>query len=210
MFKRFGCLFMAGIILLACCGCNKSEPEPTEAPKPSVVGQWNVTVDMTETINQMLCAQTGIVNWSHDFSAVLTLTIFDDGTYTLSYDRDHLDSQIDITANVVWQMVVDRAAARTGMSTADASAALQEQGKNRQALTQELNLVSYFDNSVACTGVWKIENDKIYFAETAEAFSDSSAIDMNLTAQELSLTYSDGMDEEGNPLSKTIVFTKVQ
>lgn len=197
-------------VLLCCCACKKeTAPAPTQPPSvPTVVGNWNAQVDITEHINQMLKSQMGIDHLSSSFSVVLCLTLSEDGTYTLTYDQEHLTSQLDIMGNVLWQFVVDQAAAQSGLTTGEASKALQEQGKSRQVLVDELKLATFFENSFRESGFWKHENDKLFTAEAEDRFADESAVDAQLMDDQLALSYQAGVDAEEKPIYKTVIFNR--
>ena len=210
MTKRIWIVCVIVCVVFSCCACKKdAAPATTQPPAtPTVSGSWNAQVDITEHINQMLKSQMGIDHLSSSFSVVLCLTLAEDGTYTLTYDREHLSSQLDIMGNVLWQFVVDQAAAQSGLTTEEASNALHEQGKSRQVLVSELKLETFFDNSFHKTGFWKHENSKLFTAEAENSFTVEATVDAQLMDNQLTLSYQAGVDDEENPIYKTVVFNR--
>lgn len=208
MIKRCAFLILIFCIVFCCCACKEETPAPTQPALPTVVGSWNARIDMTEHINQMLKSQMGIDHLTTEFSFVLCLALSEDGTYSLSYDQDHLSDQLETMGKILWQMVVDQAAAQSGITTAEASTALEEQGKNQQVLVDELKLVTFFDNTFVKNGFWKHENDKLYISDVADGFTEENAVSAVLSGDQLTLSYQVGVDEEEKPIMKSVVFDR--
>jgi len=208
--KRFVLVVVMVCVVLGCCACEEeTAPATTQPAEPTVAGSWNVQLDMTEQVNEMLKSQMGIDHLSTNFSFILCLNLAEDGTYSLMYDGAHLTTQLEAMGKILWQMVVDQAAAQSGITTEEASKALLEQGKNQQVLVDELKLVTFFDNTFIKNGFWKHENNMLYTSDSADDFTEESAVAAVLADDQLTLSYQIGTDEEEKPIMKSVVFNRV-
>lgn len=211
MAKRIWIAVMLIVVLLsACAGKADQQPAAQPAAEP-VVGTWTTQIDMTDTVNQMLLAQTGANTVSTGFSVVIELELRQDGTFELDIDRQQLDAQLDLLGNVLWQMVVEQATAQSGITSQEAVAALQAQGKSKEVLMQQLDLISMFENSLVRSGIWKQENGKIYMAPTEEELAESEGADLHFSGTQLTLTYTERPAEEGQePVQTVVTYTRVE
>ena len=211
--KRYVCAVLAVILALpvfAGCGIKLAAPIETIAPEPTVVGVWSTQVDMTDKVNQLVYEQTGAATVSVGFPLVLMLSLQQDGTYTLDVDRTQLEEQIDILGNVLWQIVLEQAAGSVYLMPQETAKLMQEQGKSKELLMQQLDIGSMFDNAICGSGAWKQEESKLYFAADMDGLSAADGYDTVLTDKELKLTYAKIPAEDGQELTQeTITFTKM-
>jgi len=199
------------ILSLLILGACKNSPEPTQPAQPTMVGNWTTQVDMTDTVNQMVAAQTGFNTVAVSFPVVLELSLQQDGTYTLGLDRVQLDAQIDSLGDVLWQIVADQAAAQSHMTVAEAKEALNTQGKSKEALLQQLDFVSMFENSICQTGVWKQEDGMLYMAVTAEELAAAEGTALQFTGDQFTLTYTEiPAEEDQDPVQTVVTYTRVE
>lgn len=201
--RKIFCAVLALLMLISLAACKNTEQQP-ELSQPTAVGEWTTQVDMAETVNSMVYAQTGASTVSVSFPVTLMLTISADGTYKLLPDRQLLDEQIDAIGTVLWQLVVDQAAAQSHMSSADTVEALRNQGKSRELLIQQLDLASVFVNSFTQNGVWLADDTSICFAPDADSLADAVAYSITLTSDQFTIAYS---EEEQ---TKTVAFIKAK
>ena len=211
MHKRIFVIAITIVFVFSMLACGKKETvetQPSQPAEPTVVGVWSCEVDLTDEVDSLLCAQLDVEHICTHFPFVLYLSVFEDGTYSLGYDQEFLSAQLDGLGNALWQMVVDQAAAENGVSEVAASSILQEQGKNRGTLIQELNLTSVFENNFSQTGFWKLDNDALYFAQEEDAFIEEDAIPVEISLDQLVLMCPAGMDEANEPIANKFVWNK--
>ena len=198
--RKIFCAVLALLIVFSLAACKKTAAPETS--QPTLVGKWTAQVDMADTVNSMIYAQTGAATVSVSFPVTLELAILADGTYQLQPNQQLLDAEIEALGTVLWQMVVDQAAAQSHMSAADTVEALRNQGKSREVLIQQLDLASVFVNAFTETGVWAADEAGIYFAMDPDGLADAQVYTFTLTDGQLALTFT---EEEQ---TKTFTFTK--
>ena len=204
--RKIIAVFLALLLLPSLAACKKNS-QPSES-LPAITGTWVTRVDVADRVNEMVYAQTGASTVSVAFPLVLELTIRADGTYFVQPDRQELDKQIDALGNVLWQIVVDQAAAQSHMSGAEAIEAMRNQGKTKQILLEQLDLASVFVNTYTENGVWKQAADRLLFAQDADSISAMEGYLFSVNADQLQLTVVQISEETQQTTEKTIVFTK--
>ena len=204
--RKIIAVFLALLLLPSLAACKKNS-QPSES-LPAITGTWVTRVDVADRVNEMVYAQTGASTVSVAFPLVLELTIRADGTYSVQPDRQELDKQIDALGNVLWQIVVDQAAAQSHMSGAEAIEAMRNQGKTKQILLEQLDLASVFVNNYTENGVWKQAADRLLFAQDADSISAMEGYLFSVNADQLQLTVVQISEETQQTTEKTIVFTK--
>lgn len=212
MFKRLFTIVLAVLLLFSVSACKKNAApvatQPTTAVAPTVIGVWNADVDLTDEVDNFLYAQLGSEHICTEFKLPMVLTLAEDGTYTISVDSALLSERLETLGRTIWQIVVDQAAARNGMTEEAASETLRKQGKDHIALIEELDLVSFFKNTYCHNGVWKQEGNVLYFAEAEAGLANAEGYPMTMSEQQLTLEYPADTDENGNIVINTIVWTR--
>lgn len=207
MKKRMIAIAILLTVVFSVSACTK-EAATNQPAQPTLVGEWSVQADMTDTVNQMVFMQTGADTVTVSFLVSLELSLQQDGTYSLRIDREQLEKQIDSLGDVLWQFVVDQAAAQSHMTATQAIEALNVQGKNKALLLEQLDLASMFENSISGNGVWKQENNLLYFADTDVALADADGYPITLSDTHLVLTYRDTVETDQESAEKTVTFVK--
>ena len=201
--RKIFCAMLTLLLLpLAACKQNAGQTAETEQV---LIGNWTVQVDMAEAVNQMVYEQTGAATVSVSFPVTLELLLSGDGTYRLKPDLKKMDAQIETLGTVLWQIVVDQAAAQSYMISSDAVKALNAQGKSKELLMQQLDIASMFENTYSETGVWMQESDTLFFAQNVEELKDAYGYVLTFSGEQFTLTYED--QETG---IKSITFDKAK
>lgn len=207
MRKVISTVLICLIVCLHFTACKKTTPPAQNTPN-TVTGQWTTQLDMTDTVNQMVYHQIGTETVAFDFPVILVLSLQEDGTYTVDIDREELDIQLDRLGDAFWQTVVDQAATQSQLSSDEAARALLEQGKSKELLMQQLDIVSLFENSYAESGVWKEENGELCFAQNKEMLENIEGYAFTLD-DSLTVTYTE-LNENQETTQEIVAFTRVK
>lgn len=205
--RKIFCAVLALVMVVFLPACKQNPQQPT-ASQQTPVGEWSATVDMTEVVNRMVYAQTGASTVSVAFPVILELSIRADGTYSVKPNRTELDKQIDTLGTVLWQIVVDQAAAQSHLTPTETVEAMKNQGKTKDVLMEQLDLASMFENSCTETGVWAQDENNLYFATESDDLPAMEGYRFALEGDALILTYVQVLDEAAESTEKTIVFNR--
>ena len=201
--KQKICIFLAmAMLMLAFTGCGS---DTVEQGGPTAVGTWTAQIDMAEAVSRLVYSQTGAPTVSVRFPVSLQLTLSKDGTYILSIDEQMLNEQINNLMDVLWNIVVEQSAAQTHKTTLEAQEALQNQGRSRELLMQQLDFTSYFTNTFKKSGFWKQSEGKLYFADSVDALETATGYELPPEANQLMIHYETYGAE---PQQRTLVFNK--
>lgn len=205
--RKYVLLIMCVVLCLTFVSCKK-EAAGSAPVADAVVGVWSAKIDMTDTVNQMVYHQIGAETVVFEFPVTLILSLQSDGTYHVDIDREDLDVQLGRLADVFWQTVVDQAKAQSHLSSDEAIQALRAQGKTKEALMHQLDLVSLFENGYVENGVWKQSESLLCFAKDESAINTAEEHSYSLKGSKLSITYTD-VNDNGEPVTNVISFEKI-
>ncbi len=179
-------------MLLALVGCGKSAPD--------LSGTYTTEMDMSSIINESM-AQAGLAEEDLEgltLVAPFTLTLSDDGTFTLKLDSDatlaslrtYLEGCSTLLEDVIYDSVGD-----TGLTREEIDAAFEEETGSTisdyvgQIITMfdEDNLLELMEEDND-TGYYKVAEDKLFFAEDKDDFSEDDYVTYTLENGKLTFT----------------------
>lgn len=208
--KRIIAVAMLLSVLFSVSACNK-ETKQASPEQPVLEGEWYTYLEMSDMVNEMVQMQTGAPTVTVAFPVQLDLSLLQDGTFSLSVNEEQLKTQIDALGDVLWQIVVDQAAAQSHMTTVQATEALTAQGKSKEVLLQQLDLSSMFKNTISTGGVWKRESDKLYFAQNAEELTDADGYSFILDNDQFTLSFAqEALAADQEPAQRQITFERAK
>ena len=179
-------------MLLALVGCGKSAPD--------LSGTYTTEMDMSSIINESM-AQAGLAEEDLEgltLVAPFTLTLSDDGTFTLKLDSDatlaslrtYLKGCSTLLEDVIYDSVGD-----TGLTREEIDAAFEkETGSTISDYVGQI--ISMFDEDNLLemlekdndTGYYKATEDKLFLEEDKDDFSDDDYITYTLENGKLTFT----------------------
>lgn len=179
-------------MLLALVGCGK--------PAPDLSGTYTTEMDMSSIINESM-AQAGLAEEDLEgltLVAPFTLTLSDDGTFTLKLDSDatlaslrtYLKGCSTLLEDVIYDSVGD-----TGLTREEIDAAFEkETGSTISDYVGQI--ISMFDEDNLLemleedndTGYYKATEDKLFLEEDKDDFSDDDYITYTLENGKLTFT----------------------
>ncbi len=179
-------------MLLALVGCGNSAPD--------LSGTYTTEMDMSSIINESM-AQAGLAEEDLEgltLVAPFTLTLSDDGTFTLKLDSDatlaslrtYLEGCSTLLEDVIYDSVGD-----TGLTREEIDAAFEEETGSTisdyvgQIITMfdEDNLLELMEEDND-TGYYKVAEDKLFFAEDKDDFSEDDYVTYTLENGKLTFT----------------------
>ena len=179
-------------MLLALVGCGKSAPD--------LSGTYTTEMDMSSIINESM-AQAGLAEEDLEgltLVAPFTLTLSDDGTFTLKLDSDatlaslraYLEGCSTLLEDVIYASVGD-----TGLTREEIDAAFEEETGSTisdyvgQIITMfdEDDLLEMLEEDND-TGYYKATEDKLFLEEDKDDFSDDDYITYTLENGKLTFT----------------------
>ena len=179
-------------MLLALVGCGKSAPD--------LSGTYTAEMDMSSIINESM-AQAGLAEEDLEgltLVAPFTLTLSDDGTFTLKLDSDatlaslrtYLEGCSTLLEDVIYDSVGD-----TGLTREEIDAAFEEEtGSTISDYVGQL--ITMFDEDDLLemleedndTGYYKATEDKLFLEEDKDDFSDDDYVTYTLENGKLTFT----------------------
>ena len=179
-------------MLLALVGCGKSAPD--------LSGTYTTEMDMSSIINESM-AQAGLAEEDLEgltLVAPFTLTLSDDGTFTLKLDSDatlaslrtYLEGCSTLLEDVIYDSVGD-----TGLTREEIDAAFEEETGSTisdyvgQIITMfdEDDLLEMLEEDND-TGYYKATEDKLFLEEDKDDFSDDDYVTYTLENGKLTFT----------------------
>ena len=172
-------------MLLALVGCGK--------PAPDLSGTYTTEMDMSSIINESM-AQAGLAEEDLEgltLVAPFTLTLSDDGTFTLKLDSDAtLASLRTLLEDVIYDSVGD-----TGLTREEIDAAFEKETGSTISdyvgqiisMFDEDNLLEMLEED-SDTGYYKATEDKLFLEEDKDDFSDDDYITYTLENGKLTFT----------------------
>lgn len=172
---------MMALSLTACGGDNNAD----------LVGTWKWTCDITEEFQKGVNEGAGMdVPVEAKVEMTFVLVFNEDGTFTLSVDKDalsasvqgYIDAMVPVTVDLVYQQLEDQ-----GMSRADIDEAMKAQGITVEEYVKQLfgaldvdQLTDGLDQE-NLTGYFRAAKGKLYTSDKADTFSDDSCAEYTLS-----------------------------
>lgn len=172
---------MMALSLTACGGDNNAD----------LVGTWKWTCDITEEFQKGVNEGAGMdVPVEAKVEMTLVLVFNEDGTFTLSVDKDalsasvqgYIDAMVPVTVDLVYQQLEDQ-----GMSRADIDEAMKAQGITVEEYVKQLFGaldVDQLTDGLADeneSGYFRAAKGKLYLSDKADTFSDDSCAEYTLS-----------------------------
>lgn len=200
-FARMAALLLTVVMLLGLCACS--------SPEKKLIGTWESELDMTQVMNEAmgeLMAEVGGTDMEIDatMSARLEYTFNEDKTYSVTVDADAMAESMTNYMTDIKGVLVEylyQTFEAQGLSREDADTALQAQAGCTAAelidlLLSQVDFTEMIDTEeMTQTGVYKVEDGKIFMAETEEDFDDGVYLTYTVDGSTMSLT-----GDEGDPL----------
>ncbi len=180
--KKLLAIALAIMTLISACVFFGCDEEP-EAPKPEEVfiGSWEFDIDMTEMMDEQMGSDPTMGKYFDfkDLSFTLNVEYKNDGTYSAKIDETSIDAFItSVTAAMksgmtkYFEDMIAQTPEMEGMTVDQVLAAL---GTDLDTLitstvTKESLMESFGETNTS--GVYKIEENKLYMAETTEEIND--------------------------------------
>lgn len=182
--KRIYALLLTLALVFCLFGCGAKE---------DLSGTWQTELDITSLLEgeDGLGAAFGLdEDITMSTSAVLTaeLVLASDKTYTMGFNKEASKSSLDAYFNEMIDQIVE-----VCYRTAEESGVTREQldegygGDFRAYAEESLSGMIDFDQMLDNNerGVWKVENGKLYLAESEDSFDENSAISYTLNGSSL-------------------------
>ncbi|MDR0890168.1 MAG: hypothetical protein LBM28_05955 [Oscillospiraceae bacterium] len=214
MVKKISAVLLVLAMLLTFCACGADN---------NIAGKWKTTIDLSEMMNAYMSETIGAETPADAKIAItLVMTLRDDGTFTIDADRDTLSADLSAymseISDVLLELVYAEAEAM-GMTREDFDAQVQ---LAYNMTTEEyvasayggMDLSSSFDVMEAAEGVYKVDGDKLLFADTKDELSESDYVKFTLKDGKLTFVSveGDGIPSEAmemvNDSTLPWVFTK--
>ena len=173
---------MMALSLTACSGDDNAQ----------VAGTWKWNCDMTEMFQEGVNQGAGMdLSVDATVEMVFVLALNEDGTYTLSVDRDalagsvrsYLDAMVPVAVEMVYQQLEDQ-----GMNRADIDEAMAAEGVTVEEYVQQmmdaLIDVDQMMDGLADeneSGYYRAAKGKLYLSDKADTFSDDSCAEYTLS-----------------------------
>lgn len=172
---------MMALSLTACGGDNNAD----------LVGTWKWTCDITEEFQKGINEGAGMdVPVEAKVEMTFVLVFNEDGTFTLSVDKDalsasvqgYIDAMVPVTVDLVYQQLEGQ-----GMSRADIDEAMKAQGITVEEYVKQLFGaldVDQLTDGLADeneSGYFRAAKGKLYLSDKADTFSDDSCAEYTLS-----------------------------
>lgn len=210
-------LLIALVMMAALVACGN-----TKDPAVLILGTWNGSLDLTDTVNESLEEMIGAAPTTEAKLTIdVTVTFKDDGTASFEYDTEaiansfetYMHSLSGFIKDTVYQQLIDQGIVS---SVEEVDELMSSMGYTMdefiEATFGELDFESILsDEALPSSYVYKIENGKLYMEESAEDYEEGSYAEFTIDGDTLTLTafYEDGeLDDEINELAP-LVFNKV-
>ena len=237
LMKRLLCVLMALMMVMALVACGESDEdegrsskrgnkettgetteetteETTTEPEPTLAGEWEAEVDMTDYINEMLGAELGVDDVVDEFTMKIVLELNEDGTCEMVIDQDHMEDMVEAFADSIWDIMVEMVAEEADITAAEAEEALEESGMTKDMLLEEMDVEALFEDMDDMKGYWLLDGDELFIAEDEDDVEDSDPIEIEFEGGD---TFSmvggdgltDGLDDEMAEVFLPLVFNRV-
>lgn len=166
-----------------------------------VTGTWKWTCDITELFQEGVNQGAGMdLSVDAAVEMVFVLALNEDGTYTLSVDRDalagsvrsYLDAMVPVAVEMVYQQLEDQ-----GMNRADIDEAMAAEGTSVEEYVQQMldamdvdQMVDSLENESE-SGYYRAAKGKLYLSEKENSFSDDSCAEYTLSGGTMQWTGGD-------------------
>lgn len=183
---------MMALSLTACSGDDNAK----------VAGTWKWNCDITKVMQESVNQGAGMdLSTDAAVEIVFVLDLNEDGTYTLSVDRDamktslqtYIDSLIPAAVEATYQQLEAQ-----GMSRADIDAAMAAEGTTVEGfMKQILDAVIDVDQMAdgiaeeSDTGYFRAAKGKLYLSDKEDTFSDDSCAEYKLSGDTMQWTSAD-------------------
>lgn len=183
---------MMALSLTACSGDDNAK----------VAGTWKWNCDITKMLQESIDQGAGMdLSTDATVEIVLVLDLNEDGTYTLSVDRDamktslqtYIDSLIPAAVEATYQQLEAQ-----GMSRADIDAAMAAEGTTveefmKQMLDAMIDVDQMADGMAeeSDSGYYRAAKGKLYLSDKADTFSDDSCAEYTLSGGTMQWTGGD-------------------
>lgn len=156
-----------------------------------VTGTWKWNCDITELFQEGVNQGAGMdLSVDAAVEMVFVLALNEDGTYTLSVDREalagsvrsYLDAMVPVAVEMVYQQLEDQ-----GMNRADIDEAMEAEGVTVEEYVQQMLDAMDVDQMVdgledeSESGYFRAAKGKLYFSDKADTFSDDSCAEYTLS-----------------------------
>lgn len=160
-------------------------------------GTWEYDMDLSEMMQEMISSSLGeeLSGVDTEFIIPLNLTFREDKTWTLAMDMDSMTAAMerfmDSIVDVVVEMLYTEGEAQ-GLDRATLDAAfLQEYGMSVEeygrTILGELDFSEAFADYEDLTGVYQLENGKLFMENSAEEFDENDYAIYSVDGDQLSL-----------------------
>lgn len=185
---------------------SQSSGEP--AAEATIIGTWNGTMDMTEAMKAGIGEGSDAMVENLEFLVDVTFTFNNDGTYTMSMDREMLKKVYSDLMKASLTASLEASLEGTGMTVDDYLA--------QTGVTLDELMTQYFDIDELVdaaeteeTGIYKFEDGKLYTAAEGEEIDESTYTVCELAASTLKMTEAVGEGaEEANASMFPLTLTK--
>lgn len=194
--KKFGALLLALTVILSLCACGAKEPES------ELYGSWSYSLDLAAMIDKELEAQLGeSLPVDADLEVPVVFTFGEDKTFSLELDRSDLKTSFSVYLDALKDSVVEmmyQQAEEMGMTREDFDAAFQETYDSTVAEYCGELMDSLLDDSVLDDlasedhGVYRVEDGKLFVAETQEDLADDVYFTYTVEGDNLSVNSVEG------------------
>lgn len=233
LMKRLLCVLMALMMVMALVACGESDDdegrsskrgnkettgetteETTTEPEPTLAGEWEAEVDMTDYLNEMLGAELGMDDLVDEFTMKLVLELKEDGTCEMVIDQDHMEEMVEAFADNLWDAMVEMVAEEGDVTTSEAEELLEESGMTKDMLLEEMDVEAMFEDMDDMKGYWLLDGDELFIAEDEDDVEDSDPIEIEFDGGDtFSMVGGDGltadMDDEMAEAFLPLVFNRV-
>lgn len=226
MLKRLLCVMLALVMVMALCACGQSEDggkkgkekeeEETTEEKPEqvLVGEWEAYLDLTDYFNDMMAEELDMDDLVEEFSMRIVMEFTEDGEVTLTIDQDHMEDMVNDFADSFWDAMMDMYAEEYDMSRSEVEQAMAESGVTKEALVEEMDIESLFEDLEDMEGYWVLEDDELFISEDEDDLEDADPIEIEFDGDDnFSMVggdgLTDGLDEDMADLFLPLEFERI-
>lgn len=180
MIKRMVSLWLVLVMAFALCSCGKAEN--VEQENNLLVGTWQAEVDIADHLNET----AGFDYTVEQFVIRIQLLFKEDGTVTMTYDRDYLDEQQTKMAENLWDVMMQMHGEDLGVEPSEVERILLDSGWDADILRRAMGLDSVVENLKDLEGCWCLEENVLYI--DPEAAENADPMEISLENDRLSVT----------------------
>lgn len=207
LLKRLFCIVMALTMVLCLVACGSTEEEEdtgrrgkdkettgttaetteeTEPEEPSIVGEWEAEIDLTDYMSDYLYEETdGMVELDLDECVLyVSLVINEDGTYEADMDASGMETAFVQMGDALWNAMLEAVATQAGCTVEQAEAAYASEGMTKEMITESITAESFmeeFFGDFDPEGEWVLEEDELYMAKRKPEKTDPFYIEFDGT-----------------------------